>query len=79
MLISASDGIKLEVRSVGSGAPLVFAHEFSSDARSWEAQVSHFSRHYRCTVYCAPGYPLSLPKIISARSDDAIQIELAWR
>ncbi|HEY7244239.1 MAG TPA: alpha/beta hydrolase [Xanthobacteraceae bacterium] len=59
MLISASDGIKLEARSVGSGAPLVLAHEFSSDARSWEAQVGYFSRYYRCTAYCARGYPPS--------------------
>ena len=59
MLISASDGTRLDVRSVGSGAPLVFAHEFSSDARSWDAQVGYFSRYYRCTVYCARGYPPS--------------------
>jgi pimeloyl-ACP methyl ester carboxylesterase len=66
-LISTSDGIKLDVRSVGSGAPLVFAHEFSSDARSWEAQVGYFSRYYRCTVSCARGYPPSdVPEAVSA-------------
>jgi pimeloyl-ACP methyl ester carboxylesterase len=59
MLISASDGVRLEARSVGSGAPLVFVHEFSSDARSWDPQVGFFSRYYRCTVYCARGYPPS--------------------
>ena len=67
MLISASDGIKLEVRSVGSGAPLVFVHEFSSDARSWDAQVGFFSRYYCCTVYCARGYPPSdVPQSVGA-------------
>jgi len=67
MLISASDGIRLEVRSVGSGAPLVFMHEFSSDARSWDAQVSFFSRYYCCTVYCARGYPPSdVPQSVGA-------------
>jgi len=67
MLISASDGIKLEVRSVGSGAPLVFVHEFSSDARSWDAQVSFLSRYYCCTVYCARGYPPSdVPQRVGA-------------
>jgi pimeloyl-ACP methyl ester carboxylesterase len=67
MLISASDGVRLEVRSVGSGAPLVFAHEFSSDARSWDAQVAYFSCYYRCTVYCARGYPPSdVPPALSA-------------
>jgi pimeloyl-ACP methyl ester carboxylesterase len=58
-MISTSDGIRLDVRSVGSGVPLVFVHEFSGDARSWDSQVSFFSRLYRCTVYCARGYPPS--------------------
>jgi pimeloyl-ACP methyl ester carboxylesterase len=58
-MISASDGTRLEVRSVGSGAPVVFVHEFSGDARSWDLQVNYFSRYYRCTVYCARGYPPS--------------------
>ena len=78
MLISASDGIKLEVRSVGSGVPLVFAHEFSSDARSWEAQVSHFSRYYRCTVYCARGYPPSdVPSMVDAYNQTRAAEDLA--
>src|ERR1700758_13673 len=78
MLISASDGIKLEVRSVGSGAPLVFAHEFSSDARSWDAQVSFFSRYYRCTVYCARGYPPSdVPPSVSSYDQTRAAEDLA--
>jgi pimeloyl-ACP methyl ester carboxylesterase len=67
MLMSTSDGIRLEVRSVGSGAPLVFVHEFSSDARSWDPQVGFFSRHYHCTAYCARGYPPSdVPQSLGA-------------
>jgi pimeloyl-ACP methyl ester carboxylesterase len=67
MLISTSDGIRLEARSVGSGAPLVLVHEFSSDARSWGAQVGFFSRHYHCTAYCARGYPPSdVPQSVGA-------------
>jgi pimeloyl-ACP methyl ester carboxylesterase len=67
VLISTSDGIRLEVRSAGSGVPLVFAHEFSSDARSWDAQVSFFSRYYNCTVYCARGYrPSDVPPSVSS-------------
>jgi pimeloyl-ACP methyl ester carboxylesterase len=58
-MISTSDGIKLEVNSTGSGAPLVFVHEFSGDMRSWEPQIGFFSRYYRCTAYCARGYPPS--------------------
>ena len=57
--ITTSDGIRLDVRSTGSGAPLVFVHEFSGDARSWEPQIGYFSRYFRCTAYCARGYPPS--------------------
>jgi pimeloyl-ACP methyl ester carboxylesterase len=66
-MITTSDGIRLHARSIGSGAPLVFVHEFSGDARSWDAQVGFFSRYYRCTVYCARGYPPSdVPEAIAA-------------
>jgi pimeloyl-ACP methyl ester carboxylesterase len=67
MQVRTSDGIRLDVCSVGSGEPLVFVHEFSSDARSWDAQVGFFSRYYRCTVYCARGYPPSdVPSAVEA-------------
>jgi pimeloyl-ACP methyl ester carboxylesterase len=59
MKITTSDGISLHIRSVGSGAPLLFVHEFSGDVRSWDAQIDFFSRYYRCTAYCARGYPPS--------------------
>jgi pimeloyl-ACP methyl ester carboxylesterase len=66
-MIRTSDGIRLAVRSVGSGAPLVLVHEFSGDARSWDAQISFFARYYRCTVYCARGYPPSdVPAAVEA-------------
>ena len=57
--ITTSDGIRLDVRTTGSGVPLVFVHEFSGDARSWEPQIGYFSRYFRCTAYCARGYPPS--------------------
>ena len=57
--ITTSDGIRLDVRTTGSGVPLVFVHEFSGDARSWEPQIGYFSRYFRCTTYCARGYPPS--------------------
>ena len=59
MMITTSDGIRLEARSFGKGSPLVFVHELSGDARSWDQQVSFFSRYYQCTVYNARGYPPS--------------------
>ena len=53
------DGVKLYYEQTGSGDPLVFVHEFAGDYRSWEPQVRHFSRYYRCVTYNARGYPPS--------------------
>jgi pimeloyl-ACP methyl ester carboxylesterase len=58
-LISARDGVKLHYEEAGAGAPVVFVHEFAGDLRSWEPQLSHFSRRYRCIAYNARGYPPS--------------------
>jgi pimeloyl-ACP methyl ester carboxylesterase len=78
MRVQTSDGVSLMVSSAGSGPSLVFAHEFSSDARSWEQQVGFFSRYYRCTVYCARGYPPSdVPSDIAAYSQDRAADDLA--
>lgn len=53
------NGVTLHVEETGSGEPIIFVHEFGGDARSWQPQVEHFSRHYRCVVYNARGYPPS--------------------
>jgi pimeloyl-ACP methyl ester carboxylesterase len=34
-------------------------HEFAGDLRSWEPQVRHFGRRYRCVAFNARGYPPS--------------------
>jgi pimeloyl-ACP methyl ester carboxylesterase len=57
--LATDDGIKLYYEEAGSGAPIVFVHEFGGDYRSWEPQVRHFSRRYRCIAYNARGYPPS--------------------
>jgi pimeloyl-ACP methyl ester carboxylesterase len=57
--ITTDDGVKLYYHEAGTGIPIVFAHEFAGDSRSWEAQLRHFSRRYRCVVYNARGYPPS--------------------
>lgn len=68
---TASDGISLHVRTAGSGTPLLFVHEFSGDARSWEPQIGFFSRYYRCATYCARGYPPSdVPPALEAYGQD---------
>jgi pimeloyl-ACP methyl ester carboxylesterase len=57
--LKTDDGVKLYYEETGSGVPIVFVHEFAGDYRSWEPQVRHFSRRYRCIAYNARGYPPS--------------------
>src|SRR5687767_5653840 len=64
-----SDGARLYYEEAGKGTPVVFVHEFAGDLRSWEPQVRHFSRRYRCIAFNARGYPPSdVPKARSAYS-----------
>ncbi len=67
------DGVKLwfEETGSGAGAPIVFVHEFAADHRSWEAQMRHFGRRYRCIAYSARGYPPSdVPEKAASYSQD---------
>jgi pimeloyl-ACP methyl ester carboxylesterase len=57
--LKTDDGVELYYEDTGAGTPIVFAHEFAGDCRSWEPQVRHFSRRYRCITYNARGYPPS--------------------
>jgi pimeloyl-ACP methyl ester carboxylesterase len=57
--LTTDDGVRLHYEEAGRGTPLVFVHEFAGDARSWEPQLRHFSRLYRCIAYNARGYPPS--------------------
>jgi pimeloyl-ACP methyl ester carboxylesterase len=57
--IKAGDGVRIHYEECGSGTPVVFVHEFAGDIRSWEPQLAHFSRRYRCVAYNARGYPPS--------------------
>src|SRR6267378_4574695 len=57
--LSTDDGVKLYYEETGSGAPVVFVHEFAGDYRSWEPQVRYFARRYRCIAFNARGYPPS--------------------
>src|ERR1700730_11465850 len=64
-----SNGVRLYYEEAGKGTPIVFVHEFAADLRSWEPQVRHFSRRYRCVAFNARGYPPSdVPKAKSAYS-----------
>ncbi len=55
----ADDGTKLFYEDTGAGLPIVFVHEFAGDHRSYEPQIRHFARRYRCIAYNARGYPPS--------------------
>jgi pimeloyl-ACP methyl ester carboxylesterase len=56
---TTEDGVKLYYEEAGTGRPLIFVHEYAGDYRSWEPQMRHFSRWYRCIAFNARGYPPS--------------------
>jgi pimeloyl-ACP methyl ester carboxylesterase len=58
-LLTTDDGVALFYQETGAGIPIVFVHEFAGDHRSYEPQVRHFGRRYRCITYNARGYPPS--------------------
>jgi pimeloyl-ACP methyl ester carboxylesterase len=69
MPYASSNGSRLYYEEAGKGTPMVFVHEFSGDFRSWESQMRHFSRRYRCIAFNARGYPPSaVPTSISSYS-----------
>lgn len=73
-----SGGVKIYYEETGRGFPIVFAHEFSGDMRSWEDQVRHFSRRYRCIAFDARGFPPSdVPASPDAYSQDIFVDDLA--
>ena len=57
--LPTDDGIRLYYEETGAGTPIVFVHEFAGDCASWEPQLRHFSRRYRCIAFNARGYPPS--------------------
>jgi len=59
MAFIENDGVKIFYKETGSGAPILFLHEYGGDYRSWEPQVRYFSRNYRCITMCNRGYPPS--------------------
>ena len=66
------NAVRLYYETVGSGVPLIFAHEFAGDFRSWDVQVRFFARRYQVVTYNARGYPPSeVPEDPAAYSQDA--------
>lgn len=57
--VVTDDGVTLYYEEAGEGIPIVFVHEFAGDHRSYEPQLRHFARNYRCISYNARGFPPS--------------------
>jgi pimeloyl-ACP methyl ester carboxylesterase len=71
---SAADGVKLYYEECGAGIPVLFVHEYAGDWRSWEPQVRHLSRQYRCVTYSQRGYPPSdVPTDTARYSQDLVR------
>lgn len=69
------DGIRLFYEETGTGKPVIFAHEFAGDLRSWEPQLRHFGRRYRCIAFNARGYPPSDVPESSSRYSQTLATE----
>ncbi len=75
--IRTDDAVNLYYEEAGSGTPLLFVHEFAGDHRSWEPQLRHFSRRYRCIAYSARGYPPSdVPSSPDRYSQDRVRDDI---
>lgn len=69
--IQAPDSTELYYEDTGSGAPVLFLHEFAGNHRTWDAQMRFLSRSNRCIAYAARGYPPSqVPDTDDAYSQD---------
>ncbi len=56
-----SNGAKIYFEETGPAAApaILFCHEFGGDYRSWEDQMRHFGRNWRCVTFSNRGYPRS--------------------
>ena len=59
MPLAPSNGARIYFEETGSGTPIVFVHEFAGDWRTWDDQMRHFGRGWRCVTLSARGYPKS--------------------
>lgn len=75
--VTTDDGVTLYYEEAGRGLPVVFVHEFSGDWRSFEPQMRHFARYYRCVTFSARGYlPSDVPEDPSRYSQDRATADL---
>lgn len=78
--MTTDDGVRLFVREEGvpDGPPVLFAHEFGGDHRSWDAQVAAFAGRCRILRYNARGFlPSEVPGPKGAYGQDRSTRDLA--
>jgi len=76
--IITDDGVGLHYEESGRGKALIFVHEFAGDWRSWEPQMRHFARRYRCICYSARGYaPSDVPSDWRCYSQARVSADIA--
>jgi pimeloyl-ACP methyl ester carboxylesterase len=77
MPIATINGISLAYEVTGEGDPVVWCHEFAGDSRSWDLQVTHFSRLFQNITWNYRGYPPSdVPTDPGAYSQDQLVDDL---
>ena len=59
MPLAEAQGARIYYEITGDGPPILFLHEFAGDWRSWDDQVRHLSRQWRCITMSNRGYPRS--------------------
>jgi len=75
--IQTDDGVNLYYEEAGAGTPILFVHEFAGDWRSWEPQMRHFARRYRCIAYSARGYlPSDVPESVDRYSQERVRDDI---
>ena len=74
---ATDDNVNIHYQDVGTGFPLLFAHEFAGEITSWEPQVNFFTRRYRVITYCHRGYPPSgVPEDPDAYSQERLVADM---
>ncbi len=52
----AADGLKLWFEAKGEGQAVIWLHEFGGEPASWDFQLAHFCKNYRCITFAARGF-----------------------
>ncbi len=76
--VTTVDGVALHCEERGTGAPVLFVHEYGGSCRSFDAQVAAFAPRYRCIAFNARGYPPSgVPAAVSSYSQEKAVDDIA--